>query len=41
MQDLPHHYHVNASAEAEGNITLKAENLPQIVTAPPAEFGAG
>jgi peroxiredoxin-like protein len=39
MQDLPHHYHVNASAEAEGNITLKAENLPQIVTAPPAEFG--
>jgi peroxiredoxin-like protein len=39
MQDLPHHYHVNASAEAEGHITLKAENLPQIVTAPPAEFG--
>jgi peroxiredoxin-like protein len=39
MQDLPHHYHVNASAEAEGNITLKAEDLPRIVTAPPAEFG--
>lgn len=39
MQDLPHHYHVNASAEAEGNITLKAEDLPQLVTAPPAEFG--
>ena len=27
------------SAEAEGNITLKAEDLPQLVTAPPAEFG--
>ena len=39
MQDLPHHYHVNASAEAEGNITLKAEDLPQLVTAAPAEFG--
>jgi len=39
MQDLPHHYHVNASAEAEGNIALKAEDLPQLVTAPPAEFG--
>jgi peroxiredoxin-like protein len=39
MQDLPHHYHVNASAEAEGNITLKAEDLPQLVTGPPAEFG--
>ncbi len=39
MQDLPHHYHVNASAEAEGNITLKAEDLPRIVTAAPAEFG--
>jgi len=39
MQDLPHYYHVNASAEAEGNIALKAENLPQLVSAPPAEFG--
>ena len=39
MQELPHHYHVHASAEAEGNIALKAEDLPQLVTAPPAEFG--
>lgn len=39
MQDLPHHYRVNSSAEAEGNVTLKADDLPQIVTAPPAEFG--
>jgi len=39
MQDLPHYYHVNASAEAEGNVTLKANEVPQLVTAPPAEFG--
>ncbi|MCB1855773.1 MAG: OsmC family protein [Halieaceae bacterium] len=39
MQDLPHHYHVSASAENEGTVTLIADNLPQIVTAPPAEFG--
>ena len=39
MQDLPHHYHVNASAESTGTVTLKADDLPQIVTAPPAEFG--
>ena len=39
MQDLPHRYQVNASAEAEGTVTLKANDLPQIVTAPPAEFG--
>lgn len=39
MQDLPHHYHVNASAENEGTVTLTADDLPQIITAPPAEFG--
>ena len=39
MQDLPHHYHVNASAESDGNVALKADNLPLLVTAPPAEFG--
>ncbi len=39
MQDLPHHYHVNASAEVDGNVTLKADDLPQLVTASPAEFG--
>jgi peroxiredoxin-like protein len=39
MQDLPHHYHVTANAESDGNVTLKADNLPQLVTAPPAEFG--
>ena len=39
MQDLPHHYQVNASAEVDGNVVLKADDLPQIITAPPAEFG--
>ena len=39
MQELPHHYRVNASAEADGNVTIKADDLPEIVTAPPAEFG--
>ena len=39
MQDFPHHYLVNAEAEAEGNIALKSDNMPQLVSAPPAEFG--
>ena len=39
MQDLPHHYHVNANAEAQGNIALKTDKLPQLISAPPAEFG--
>ena len=36
MQDLPHHYHVNASAEAEGNIALKA-NISFIISLPDAD----
>jgi peroxiredoxin-like protein len=39
MQELPHHYHVTASAESEGNVALKANDVPQLITAPPAEFG--
>lgn len=39
MQDLPHHYQVSAHAETEGNIVLKADDLPQLISAPPAEFG--
>jgi len=39
MQELPHHYRVNASAEVDGNVIIKADDLPEIVTAPPAEFG--
>ena len=39
MQDLPHQYRVSAAAEVDGNVILKAENLPQLVSAPPAQFG--
>ena len=39
MQDLPHQYRVSAAAEANSNVILKAENLPQLVSAPPAQFG--
>ena len=39
MQDLPHRYLVSANAEAQGNVALKTEDVPQLITAPPAEFG--
>jgi len=39
MQDLPHHYHVSASAEPDGNVSLQADDAPQLVSAPSAEFG--
>ena len=39
MQDLPHHYQVSANAEVDGHVTLTADDLPQLVSAPPAEFG--
>ncbi len=39
MQALPHIYKVTGAAKAEGNVSLSAENLPDIVSAPPVEFG--
>ena len=39
MKDLPHQYHVSAHAETEGNIALKTDNLPLLISAPPVEFG--
>jgi peroxiredoxin-like protein len=39
MQDMPHHYRVSASAEADGSILIQEDKLPQLVSAPPAEFG--
>ena len=39
MQDYPHHYSVAASAAAEGEVRVEAEQLPAIVSAPPAQFG--
>jgi peroxiredoxin-like protein len=39
MQNLPHRYQVSANAETEGNVVLKADDMPQLVSAPPAQFG--
>ena len=39
MQDFPHHYQVAASAETDGNVALATGDMPQLVSAPPAEFG--
>jgi organic hydroperoxide reductase OsmC/OhrA len=39
MQNLPHQYQVFARAEAEGNVALKVDDLPQLISAPPAAFG--
>ena len=39
MQPLPHHYSVAASAGADGDVALTSEGLPQLSSAPPAEFG--
>jgi peroxiredoxin-like protein len=39
MQDLPHHYNVTASAQAQGDVALETDGVPQLITAPPAEFG--
>ena len=39
MQDFPHHYTVNASADPDDNVIIRGEDLPQIVSAPPAQFG--
>ena len=39
MQPLPHHYRVDATAQAEGTVTVSAAGLPVLVTSPPAEFG--
>ena len=36
MQELPQFYQVIATAETEGNVILKAEDVPQLVTAPGA-----
>jgi len=35
----PHHYAVSASALREGSVALESPGLPQLSTAPPAQFG--
>ena len=39
MQELPHHYKIEASAERDGDAALSCERLDTIPFAPPAEFG--
>ena len=39
MHPFPHRYSVAATAGAEGDVALDGAQLPQIVSAPPAEFG--
>jgi organic hydroperoxide reductase OsmC/OhrA len=38
MHAYPHHYVVQARAAPEGDVPVSAASLPQLVTAPPAEF---
>ena len=39
MQDLPHHYVVSAHVDGASNVTVSSNNLPDIETAGPPEFG--
>jgi peroxiredoxin-like protein len=39
MDAYPHHYRVEAAAQAEGNVTLASQRLPTLSSAPPAQFG--
>ena len=39
MQDLPHQYVVSAHAEGNANVILSSDNLPDLETAGPPEFG--
>ena len=39
MQDLPHLYKVAAKARPEGDVNLSADNVEDIPSAAPAEFG--
>ncbi len=38
MHAYPHHYVVQAAATPEGDVPVSSAGLPQIATAPPAEF---
>ena len=39
MKDLPHRYKVKSEGNDTGNLISRAENLPDIVVAPPIQFG--
>jgi len=39
MQEFPHHYRVAADAEASGTVLLSSDGAPNLLSAPPIEFG--
>ena len=39
MQELPHYYHATASAAADSHVEMASGDFPQIIAAPPVEFG--
>lgn len=39
MQEFPHHYKISAAADSEGDVSISAERLDTIFSAPPVEFG--
>ena len=39
MQELPHHYSVTTTLDAEGLVSLNNEKAPEMVTSAPPEFG--
>jgi peroxiredoxin-like protein len=39
MEAFPHHYSVKAVAQEEGPVSLTGQGLPEICSAPPAQFG--
>lgn len=39
MQDFPHHYIVSAAANSVDNVILSSAGVPDLESAPPAEFG--
>lgn len=39
MQSLPHHYKASAAAGPEGDVSVSADNVELIYSAPPKEFG--
>ena len=39
MQEFPHYYHATASAAADSHVEMASGDFPQIIAAPPVEFG--
>jgi len=39
VQSFPHHYHVSARADAQGEVALESAGLVPLASAGPAEFG--